>query len=248
MELKDLIIARSEEAYKLYLPHLSIDCVVFGFHEASLRVLLLKVKGMDTWALPGGYVGREEELEQAATRILNERTGAENIYLQQFRLFSKPGRSEAFFKDYPEGQWHRQRFVSAGFYALVNYTQVAARADEYTELCEWRDINDIPEMIMDHRAIFDAALIKLRRELNYKPIGCNLLPEIFTMPELQKLYEILLGKPLNRGNFYRKMMAYDILDKLDETRKGGAHKAPNLYRFNTERYTIALQDGLKEGW
>lgn len=248
MELKDLIIARSEEAHKLYLPHLSIDCVVFGFHEASLKVLLLKLKGTDTWALPGGYVGKQEAFEEAASRILKQRTGAENIYLQQFRLFSKPGRSEGFFEGYPEGLWHRQRFVSAGFYALVNYTYVDPVGDDFSDVCEWRDINDIPTLIMDHRSILDAALVKLRRELNYKPVGYSLLPDVFTMPELQKLYEIILGKPLNRGNFYRKMMAYDILDKLDETRKGGAHKAPNLYRFNMQRYTEALRDGLKEGW
>ena len=85
-------------------------------------------------------------------------------------------------------------------------------------------------------------------QLNYKPVGNKLLPEEFTMPELQKLYEIILGKSLNRGNFYRKMMAYDILDKQEGTRKGGAHKAPNLYKFNLERYKEALKDGFKEGW
>jgi len=248
MELRDLIIAHSEKAYQQYLPHLSIDCVVFGFHDAKLKVLLVKMKSIVQWALPGGYLGKQEELEEAASRILKERTGADNIYLQQFRLFSKCGRSEGFFNGFPEGLWHRQRFVAAGFYALVNYTHVEPVVDAVSDACEWKDINGIPDLIMDHRTILDEALLNLRRELNYKPIGYNLLPEVFTMPELQKLYEIILGRQLNRGNFYRKMMAYDILDKLDETRKGGAHKAPNLYRFNCERYTKALQDGLKEGW
>jgi hypothetical protein len=102
--------------------------------------------------------------------------------------------------------------------------------------------------MMDHRSIFDKALLTLRKELNYKPIGFNLLPEKFTMPELQKLYEIILGKKLNRGNFFRKMLRYDILIKLDESRKGGAHKAPDLYKFDIEKYQTALKDGLKEGW
>jgi hypothetical protein len=102
--------------------------------------------------------------------------------------------------------------------------------------------------MMDHRAIFDKALITLRKQLNHKPIGYNLLPEKFTMPELQKLYEIILGKKLNRGNFYRKMLRYDILIKLHEIRKGGAHKAPDLYQFDIEKYQLALENGFSEGW
>ena len=107
---------------------------------------------------------------------------------------------------------------------------------------------ELPALMMDHRAIFDKALIALRKQLNHKPIGYTLLPEKFTMPELQKLYEIILGKKLNRGNFYRKMLRYDILIKLDEIRKGGAHKAPDLYQFDLEKYHLALKNGFSEGW
>ena len=102
--------------------------------------------------------------------------------------------------------------------------------------------------MMDHEEIFHTALLELRKGLNYRPVGLNLLPEKFTMPELQKLYEIILDKPLNRGNFYRKMTKYGILKKLKETRKGGAHKAPNLYNFNLEVYNEALENGFKEAW
>ncbi|WP_116790348.1 NUDIX hydrolase [Flavobacterium psychrotrophum] len=249
MELKDILIQRSTELYQNYLPHISIDCVVFGFHEASLKVLLVRMKGQeDGWALPGGYMGKDEVMKKAADRILTERTGATNIYLQQFRVFDELDRVGDFFKDYPHGQWHAQRFVSVGFYALVDYTDVTPVIDEYSDACEWMDVDSLPGMVMDHRAILDKALITLRRQLNYKPVGNKLLPEEFTMPELQKLYEIILGKSLNRGNFYRKMMAYNILDKQEGTRKGGAHKAPNLYKFNLERYKEALKDGFKEGW
>jgi hypothetical protein len=101
---------------------------------------------------------------------------------------------------------------------------------------------------MDHRRIYDKALEIMRKQLNSKPIGLNLLPEKFTMPELQKLYECILGKKLNRGNFYRKMLRYDILIKLDEIRKGGAHKSPDLYKFDIDKYKIALNVGLNEGW
>jgi len=238
----------SDMAWKEYIPHISIDCVVFGFHDSLLKVLLLKIKDQDLWGLPGGYMGKVEVIDYAANRILMERTGAKDIYLQQFKIFTELNRSEDFFKDYPDSLWHKQRFVSVGFYALVNFADVVPVTDPFSDTCEWVDINNIPAMMMDHRQIFDDALLTLRRQLNYEPIGNKLLPEKFTMPELQKLYEIILGKKLNRGNFYRKMTGYDILDKQDESRKGGAHKSPNLYKFNNEKYTAALKEGFKEGW
>jgi len=246
--LRILIEEWSEKAWKEYIPHISIDCVVFGFHNSSLKVLLLKIKDQEVWGLPGGYMGKQEAINDAASRILKERTGARDIYLQQFRVFTDLNRSEGFFEEYDNTLWHKQRFISVGFYALVNYIDVVPVTDPFSDTCEWVDIDSIPEMMMDHRAIFDKALITLRKELNYKPIGDKLLQDKFTMPELQKLYEIILGKKLNRGNFYRKMIGYDILDKQDESRKGGAHKSPNLYKFNPEKYTAALKDGFKEGW
>ncbi|ALM47531.1 NUDIX hydrolase [Flavobacterium psychrophilum] len=247
--LQDVLTRRSEIAWEEFLPSISIDCVVFGFHDGALKVLLLKTKDRELWALPGGYMGKQEDVNAAAQRILFERSGAKNIYLQQFSVFADLNRSEGFFEGFPNTLWHKQRFVSLGFYALVDFTDVVPVIDDISTHAEWRDINDIPEMMMDHRQIFDEALITLRRQLNYKPIGYNLLQEEFTMPELQRLYEIILDKKLNRGNFYRKMIAYDILDKMDEPRKaGGAHKAPNLYKFNTEKYQAALKNGLKEEW
>jgi len=246
--LLSILQRNSEMAYGSYVPHISIDCVVFGFHEASLKALLLKIKHQEQWGLPGGYMGKNEEIKEAANRILKKRTGAENIYLQQFKVFADLNRSEGFFEGHPDDLWHKQRFISVGFYALVDYTKVIPVADDISSECEWKDIDNLPDMMMDHRKILDKALVTLRRQLNYKPIGYNLLPEEFTMPELQKLYEIILGKKLNRGNFYRKMIGYDILIKLDESRKGGAHKAPNLYKFNIEKYRAALTNGFKEGW
>jgi ADP-ribose pyrophosphatase YjhB (NUDIX family) len=248
MSLRNLLEKRSDIAWKENIPHISIDCAVFGFHESTLKVLLTRLKDQPLWSLPGGYMGKDEDLKEAAGRILNERTGAEDIYLQQFKVFAKVNRSEGFFEEYDNTLWHKQRFISIGFYALVDYTDVVPVIDEFSDGCEWMDIDKLPAMMMDHREIFEKALVTLRRQLNYKPIGYKLLPEEFTMPELQKLYEIILGKKLNRGNFYRKMTGYDILDKLDEPRKGGAHKAPNLYKFNEDKYTAALKNGLKEGW
>ena len=248
MEFKKLIQEKSDKSWGLYLPHLSIDCVVFGFKEASLKVLVVQMKEDRLWALPGGYVLKTENLNEAANRILRERTGAENIYLQQFRVFSDLNRSEGFFEEFEDTIWHKQRFLSIGYYALVDFSKIDLVMDIYSDACEWKNIEELPELMMDHRCIFDKALSTLRKQLNHKPIGYNLLPEKFTMPELQKLYEIILGKKLNRGNFYRKMLRYDILIKLDEIRKGGAHKAPDLYQFDVEKYQLALENGFSEGW
>ena len=107
--------------------------------------------------------------------------------------------------------------------------------------CEWRNIDDLPELAMDHQLIYTNALTILRQQLSYKPIGLNLLPERFTLSELQKLYETILGKPLNRGNFYRRIMRFDILVKHEDLRKGGAHKAPYLYSFDPLKYYESLQ-------
>lgn len=248
MEIKKLMEENSELGWEHYLPHLSIDCVVFGFHDAALKVLVVKIKDENIWALPGGYVLKTENLSEAANRILRERTGAENIYLHQFCVFSDLNRSEGFFEKYEDAIWNKQRFISIGFYALVDFSRVNLVIDAFSDACEWKSINDLPELIMDHGSIYDGALETLRKQLNHKPIGLNLLPEKFTMPELQKLYEIILGKKLNRGNFYRKMLRYDILVKLDEIRKGGAHKAPDLYQFDVKKYQNALKNGFNEGW
>ncbi|UZR92255.1 NUDIX hydrolase [Chondrinema litorale] len=231
-----------------YLSGISIDCVVFGYHEKSLKILLLKMKGAKKWGLPGGFVRKDLPIQEAASQILEERTGAKNIYLHQFKAFGNLNRSEDLYEGMSKELWFNDRFVSLGYYSLVNFKNVSPVVDDMSDECEWRDINDLPPLMMDHEQIFDEALIQLRRDLNYKPVGLNLLPEKFTMSELQKLYEIILDKELNRGNFYRKMTRYGILNKLDEIRKGGAHKSPNLYTFDLETYNKALENGLQESW
>lgn len=248
MELKKILEKQSEESFKKYIPTLSIDCVIFGFHENVLQVLTVRMKDQYGWGLPGGYVKKDENVDDAAVRILKDRTGTENIYLQQFYTFGNLQRSESAFEGHDNSIWNKQRFVSIGYYALAEYSLVNLIIDEYSNAVEWKSIDDLPVFMMDHRAIFDKALLTLREQLNNHPIGYNLLPEKFTMPELQKLYEAILGKKLNRGNFYRKILRYDILTKLDESRKGGAHKAPDLYSFDLEKYNSALKEGLKGSW
>jgi 8-oxo-dGTP diphosphatase len=222
------------------IPHISIDSVVFGFLNSQLNVLLLKIKKEENWILPGGYLQKDEAIDDAAKRILYERSGADKIFLNNFGVFGDLNRSESYFNDYPDDLWHKQRFITIGYYALVDQTTVNPVPDVFSDRCEWVPIASHPKMVMDHEMIIKKALSTLREQLSYKPIGYNLLPEKFTLPELQGLYEAILDKKLNRGNFYRKMMRYDILIKLDEQRKGGAYKSPNLYKFDEEKYNIAL--------
>jgi len=240
-----------------FLNHISLDCVVFGFHENQLKVLLLRMKKTNEWALPGGFVRVDETMEVAASRVLKERTGLDNIFLRQFNVFSDPERSKinpavAELPDsgmgFPDVEWFNQRFISVGFYALVEFSQVQPQPDVLSDVCEWINLDEIGSMMMDHNKIVDKALETLRLQLSFQPIGYNLLPEKFTMSELRSLYETILGKELDRRNFQRKMLAYNILDRLDEVRQGKAHKAPGLYRFNSEKYQHALSEGLNGRW
>ncbi|KIO77026.1 NUDIX hydrolase [Pedobacter lusitanus] len=241
MESDQKIIRQSKWMWENCLPHISLDCVVFGFHDNQLKVLLLKMEATQKWLLPGGFVLKNEHLQDAAHRVLFERTGAERIYLQEFGVFGSLNRSEGFFESYPDDLWYKQRFISAGFYALVDYTAVNVTPDEYSDTCQWSNIDDLPELAMDHQLIYDNALAILRQQLSHKPIGLNLLPERFTISELQKLYETILGRSLNRGNFYRRIMRFGILVKQEDPRKGGAHKAPYLYSFDPLKYQESLQ-------
>ena len=252
-QLADLVQNGTER----FLPHISLDCVVFGFHENQLKVLLLKMKDREKWGLPGGFLQKDESVENAANRVLKERTGLDNIFLQQFHVFSDPARSDN--QDLigtlqkagiavNENNWFTQRFLSIGFYALVEFSEVTPTADTFSESCTWWDLQKIQTLMLDHNRILDKALEVLRLHLNYQPIGYNLLPEKFTMTELQKLYETILGKKLDRRNFQRKITGYGILQRWEERRSGVAHKAPYFYSFDQKKYQQALLDGLQGGW
>lgn len=252
-QISDEEVQLLERIKKECIPHLSIDCVIFGYDRKKLRlkVLLIKMKRQEKWGLPGGFIKFNENLNDAGTRILKERTGAERIFLKQFKAFGDLNRSEDFFQEGKTSvgyEWLGVRFISIGFYALVDYNKVNIKVDALSSDCRWIDIEELPPMMMDHRQIFDKALSGLRKSLTNSPVGYSLLPKKFTMPELQKLYEIILGKTLNRGNFYRKILKYQILNKLDEIRSGGAHKAPYLYMFDKEKYDEAVRGGLKDVW
>jgi ADP-ribose pyrophosphatase YjhB (NUDIX family) len=240
------------KGHEKYLRHISVDNVIFGFHQNDLKVLLLKSKYAGLWSLSGGFVLKDETIDHAAQRVLKQRTGLEKIFLQQFHVFSDPARStkkvnQQFLKNigvHVRESWMFERFISVGYYALVNFTKVKPTPDIISQSSEWFSIESVPEMILDHRNIFDEALKALRLQLYFHPVGYNLLEQKFTMPELQKLYETILNKKLDRRNFQRKILSTGILKRLDETKKGVAHKAPFYYKFDLRNYKKALNGGI----
>lgn len=240
------------ERHREYLPHLSIDCVIFGFHDGELKVLLLKWKHVGGWSLPGGYIGLTESLDAAAQRVLAERTGLREVYLQQFGAFGGLERGEratissfleGFGMQVPENFSFASRVVTIGYVALVDFEKATPTPDVFAEDCRWWDFKGRPRLLFDHDQIVVKALETLRQQLDYQPLGPNLLPDKFTMPELQRLYETVLGRELDRRNFQRKVQDLGLVVRLAERRTGGAHRAPYLYRFDMKRWESLVRDG-----
>lgn len=223
-----------------FLPGLAIDSVIFGFHANQLKILLLEYRNTGLMALPGGFIRTDEHLNKAARRVLAERTGLHDIYLEQFYVFGDldrhdPAPLQAIMTAKglvpSDTHWLLRRFVSVGYYALVDFTKAVPIPDALSDSCGWYELNKLPPLMLDHKIIVDKALATLQSDLDRKLIGFNLLAETFTMADLQCLYETILGQKLHRSGFQRKMLSLGILERLDKQYSGGAHKAPYLYRF-----------------
>jgi len=245
------------KGHEQYLPHLSIDCVIFGYHEHQLKILLIRHHGQDKWMLPGGYIYRHETLTEAAYRILAFKTQLNNLFLQQFYTFgdsatrlNRIATQQIHNKTYAkvgvtlsENHWLSERTLSIGYYALVDYSNVVVNPEFLVDEYCWRDASDIPVLQYDHNEIIDKALLTLRAQIYQQPIGYNLLPEKFTLPEIHDLYETILGKKFDRRNFRKKLLTLGLIKQLDEQRKIGPHRSPNLYEFDLENYHKALEEG-----
>ena len=218
--------------------YLSIDGVIFGFHDNQLRVLLLRWKSTDEWSLPGGFIYKRESVDTAAERVVRERTGLDKLYLRQFHVF---GNANRYDQDDtwrrigipPEGVHWSERTISIGYYALVEYSQVMPTPDLLTDECRWWGLDEVPGLLFDHNQIIGAALQTLRSQLSEHPLG-HLLPPDFTIPELQRLHETILGYAVDARNFYKRTMASGQLERQAERRAGTPHKAPYLYRFRAD--------------
>lgn len=231
------------ELARTHVPQVSINCVVFGFHAGELKVLLLKWKGVDAWSLPGRYVAMEESLDEVARQVLFSKTGLERVFLQQFHTFSGTTQADAMLWKLlglrgqpPEHLPLPGRVVTVGYFALVDFEAVEPTPDGFTELCAWHDVFEHPPLAFDQDRMVGMALETLRAQAGYLPIGMDLLPDKFTMPELQALYEAVLGRTLDRRNFQKRVLDLGIVERLPERRRGGAHRSPFLYRFHAETY------------
>jgi ADP-ribose pyrophosphatase YjhB (NUDIX family) len=250
-EIREFIV----NGYKHYIPHVSIDCAIFGYHERQLKVLLIKHKLLNGWCLPGGYIKRTENLVEAANRNVKERTGIDGLFLQQFKTFGDPNRvkldefdEEKWFAAtgvrIPRDNWLLDQTISVGFYAITDFSSTVPQPDILADACAWFDIHEIPPLEFDHDEMVKEALHTMRVQLYHYPIGYNMLPPTFTLAEITSLYETLLGKKLDISNFPKKLIALGLLKKTAEKRSIGAHRSPHLYRFDKACYENALKEGL----
>ena len=226
---------------------ISVDCVVFGLDEDELKVLLIEQKQPDgksaiklQKAVPGDLVDENESLDEAAQRILLELTSLKGIYLKQFHAFGDPDRVSGLkdrdwlrsFRTHPE-----RRVITIGYYSLVKMDDFNPQAASFAAKAQWVDVYKIPSLAFDHNNIVDQALQVLRHELMADHIGFELLPEKFTLSQLQKLYEIILDKKLDKRNFRKNIMRTDTVTPLEEKQSGVYHKPAQLFKVKRPRKT-----------
>ncbi|MCD7899978.1 MAG: NUDIX hydrolase [Bacteroides sp.] len=228
------MIPQTPYIYEYPRPAVTTDCVIFGFDEGELKVLLIE-RGIEPylgkWALPGGFLNMDEDAETCSRRILQKETGLDNIFMEQLYTFSSVERDP------------RYRVISIAHFALVRKSDYNAMAGLDTTTVRWFDLSEVPELAFDHKAILDMAKDRLRGKIKYQPIGFELLPERFTMPDLHRLYETILQESLDRRNFRKKMLSFNILVDTGEVQRGAQNRAPKLYCFDKQKYDELTQKG-----
>jgi 8-oxo-dGTP diphosphatase len=213
---------------------LSVDCVIFGFEDAKLKVLLIK-RSIDPcfgmWALPGGFIRYDENIDEASARILEERTGVKGLFMEQLGAFGDVDRFPV------------RRVITVVYYALVKPGQYKINPGPNASDARWFDVKLIPELPFDHVKILLSALARLRRQIKYIPIGFNLLPDKFPLLALQELYEAIYDVAFDKPNFRRKIMKMNLLIPLDEKQTGVAHRSARYYKFDKNRYDSLTEKG-----
>ncbi|HMQ61014.1 MAG TPA: NUDIX domain-containing protein [Flavilitoribacter sp.] len=212
----------------------TVDNVIFGFDEADLKVLLIK-RGeepyKDTWALPGYFVYPNENLDEAAGRVLEELTGLQNVFLEQVKTFGAVNR-------HPFG-----RVITVAYFSLVKINAYNVQAASIASDAEWHSVSDVKDLPFDHMEILKACFNRLKWSIRTRPVGFELLPPKFTLTELQHLYEAILETPLEKRNFRKKILSMNLLIDLEESQEGVAHRPARLYQFDPEKYRQFLSEG-----
>ena len=220
--------------YKYPHPSVTADCVIFGFVGVSIKMLLIQ-RGIEPfkgkWAFPGGFMKIDETAEECAKRELEEETGLKNAAVEQFYTFSDVNRDP------------RERVITVAHYALVRLSEVKGGDDAAS--ARWFAMDEVPSLAFDHDRILRMAVNRLKERICFEPIGFELLPEVFTMTELQNLYEAILEVKFDRRNFYNKMLKLGILSEAEPRPANASRRTPTKYRFNAEKYAELKQKGFR---
>lgn len=221
--------------YSNYDKHyVALDCIIFGFEGGELKLLLLKRKfepAKGEWSLMGGFLDKSESLDDGARRILHQLTGLNDIYMEQLYTYGDVNRDSG------------ERTISVTYYALIKVDENDRKLAE-AHGAQWVSINKVPKLIFDHNKMVNKALATLRSKIVRKPIGFELLPEKFTLPQLQNLYEAINQEQLDKRNFRKRILEIGLLDKLDEKEKESSKKGAFYYKFNKEKYLLYTEKGL----
>ncbi len=221
--------------YSNYDKHyVALDCIIFGFEGGELKLLLLKRKfepAKGEWSLMGGFLDKSESLDDGARRILHQLTGLNDIYMEQLFTYGDVNRDSG------------ERTISVTYYALIKVDENDRKLAE-AHGAQWVAINKVPKLIFDHNKMVNKALSTLRSKIVRKPIGFELLPEKFTLPQLQNLYEAINQEQLDKRNFRKRILEIGLLDKLDEKEKESSKKGAFYYKFNKEKYLLYTEKGL----
>jgi ADP-ribose pyrophosphatase YjhB (NUDIX family) len=211
----------------------AVDAIIFGFDGQKLKLLLVKRNfppSRGEWSLMGGFLKKDESLDDAAVRVLHELTGLGDVYLEQLQSYGDIRRDPG------------ERVISVAYYALIKIDDYdRALAEKYH--ASWFHIDRVPTLIFDHNEMVAKALRRLRRKAQVQPVGFELLPETFTLPQLQKLYEAIFQKDLDKRNFRKKILGFDVMQKLPVKDKEGSRKGAYLYRFDRDKYEQLLDEG-----
>ena len=226
--------AKGTYTYDYPRPAVTTDCVIFGYDGKELKVLLIE-RGIEPfkgrWAFPGGFLNMDEDALAGARRELKEETGLENAFIEQFHTFSEPGRD-------PRG-----RVITIAHYALVKIQEVEGGDD--AAQARWFPIGEVPPLAFDHDRILRMAMSRLKERIHFEPVGFELLPDVFTMPQLQNLYEAILEVHFDRRNFASKMLKLGILEDTGDRPAGASSRIPVSYRFNKEKYNELKAKGFR---
>lgn len=225
-----------KEGYKYFIPHLSTDLVITAYHEQKLKCLLLRIG--DKWMLPGGFVGMQENVDDAVKRVLAERTGLSDPFMRFLKVFGDSQRQfsdvwksffEAADEPWDEDYWINKRFVTLTYFSLVNFDETEPRIQNFDQEFGWFDFNELPEMAMDHKAIALEARKQLKEDVALEHITHHLLPEKFTMPQLHQLHQHILSEQIDRSRFQKKMLASGLFKRLPKLQKDTPGRNPYLY-------------------